>query len=185
MKEACAEGSTAIAARFNSGRASCKRPRLEKSTCDPNEGVFMIRCWDRTTSFRVSAALAALFVFTVAMPGCSARNDSLPALGSEEDYLARHENTTYPYGYAPYDLCAAYAPYCFAPYWNSAPLYYFPRADADRDRDDHSRQGADEGIHHELAMRSPPGPGATAAPARWAHFGPLFVADGFRGHGRR
>jgi hypothetical protein len=148
----------------------------------------VIRCWNRPASPRVWVALAALFVFTVAMPGCSTRNDSLPSPGTEEDYLARRENTTYPYGYALYDLCAAYDPYCFAPYWNSVPIYYFRRGDSDHDRhdrDDDSRQGADPGLHHELAMRSPHGFGATAAPARLAHFAPVFVAGGFRGHGRR
>jgi hypothetical protein len=151
---------------------------------DPSKGVIMIGCWDRTASW-VSLALAALFVFTVAMPGCSTRNDSLPAVATEEDYLAHRESNAYPYGYDPYGLCAAYDPYCFAPYWNSAPIYYFSRRDGDHDRDDDSRRGLEEGFHHELTMRSPHGFGATAAPARLVHFGPLFMSGGLRGHGRR
>ena len=33
------------------------------------------------------------------------------------------------YSYGPYDLCAAYDPYCFAPYWYTAPIYYLSRRD--------------------------------------------------------
>jgi hypothetical protein len=95
----------------------------------------MTRRRGRSVSPRLLIALAALFAFVVALPGCSTRNDSLPALGSEEDYLARRENTTHPYGYAPYDLCAAYDPFCFTPYWSSAPIYYFSRRDGDHDCD--------------------------------------------------
>jgi hypothetical protein len=60
---------------------------------------------DRTASARVSLVLAALFMFTFVE--CSTRNDSLPALGTEEDYLARRENTTYSFAYVPSDPCAA------------------------------------------------------------------------------
>jgi len=145
----------------------------------------MTRRWDRTAFRRFSIALAALFVFGVAMAGCSTRNDSLPALGTEEDYLARRENTTNPYGYAPYDLCAAYDPYCFAPSWYSAPIYYLPRGDGDHDCDDARCRGPDNEFHHKLASSSQHRFGATAPAARVAHFGPLFGAGGFRGHGHR
>jgi hypothetical protein len=184
MKEACAKGSVSYATRFNPGRSSFIKAAGQGSATG-NKGVITIRRWYRSASPHVSIALAALFVFTVAMPGCSTRNDSLPALGTEEDYLARRENTTYPYGYAPYDLCTVYDPYCFAPYWNSAPIYYLSRRDGDHDRDDDSRRGPEKGFHHELPMRPTHGSSATAAPARSAHFGPLFMTGGFRGHGRR
>jgi hypothetical protein len=90
---------------------------------DTNKSRKMIRRSIRTASARVSVALAVIFVFTVGMPGCSTRNDSLPPLGTEEDYLARRESTAYPCGYDPYGLCAAYDSYCFAPYGYSAPIY--------------------------------------------------------------
>jgi hypothetical protein len=139
----------------------------------------------RTVSPRLLIALAGLFVFTVAMPGCSTRNDSLPALGTEEDYLARRENTTYPYGYAPYDLCAAYDPYCFTPYWYSAPIYYFSRGDGDHVCDGDRCPDHDNGFHHKLAASLPHRFDATVPPVRLAHFGPFFVAGGFRGHSHR
>jgi hypothetical protein len=122
----------------------------------------MTRRRGRSVSPRLLIALAALFAFVVALPGCSTRNDSLPALGSEEDYLARRENTTHPYGYAPYDLCAAYDPFCFTPYWSSAPIYYFSRRDGDHDCDDDRCRGSVNGFRHRLAIRSSHGLGATA-----------------------
>jgi hypothetical protein len=38
--------------------------------------------------------------FTMLIPGCSPQNDSLPELGTAEDYLARRENSAYIYRYA-------------------------------------------------------------------------------------
>jgi len=149
------------------------------------EGVFMTRRRHRTLSPRLLIVLAALFAFTVAIPGCSIRNDSLPAVGTEEDYLAHRETTTYPYGYAPYELCAAYDPYCFTPYWFSAPIYYFSGREGDHDCDGDRCRGPDNGFHHKLGSSSLHKFGATAPPAHLAHFGPLFMTGGFRGHGHR
>jgi hypothetical protein len=52
------------------------------------------------------------------------------------------------YSYGPYDLCAAYDPYCFAPYWYTAPIYYLSRRDGDHDCDGDSCQGLGNGFRH-------------------------------------
>ena len=148
--------------------------------------------------------LATLLGLTMVVPGCSTQTDSVPELGTAEDYIARRENATYIYGYAPYDLCAAHDPYCFAPYWYSAPIYYFSRGDGDNDCDDDNCRSHGNGFHDKLATRSqesphpvvragssstfvavPHGFEATVPPAGLAHLGPLFVAGGFRSQSRR
>ena len=139
----------------------------------------------RAASSRLSIALAALLAFTVALPGCSTRNDSLPELGTEADYLARRENATYLYSYGPYDLCAAYDPYCFAPNWYTAPIYYLSRRDEDHDCDRDGCQGLGNGFRHTLGSRSLHGFGATVPQAGLAHSGRLFMGGGFRSHGHR
>jgi hypothetical protein len=145
----------------------------------------MTRHSGRIGCSRFWVALVTLFAFTVTLFACSTRNDSLPALGTEEDYLARRENTSYPFGYGPYDFCAAYDPYCFEPYWYSVPIYYLSPGGGDNDCDDGRCGDPGKGSHDKRATDSPHRFGAVAAPARLAHFGPLFVAGGFRGHGRR
>jgi hypothetical protein len=181
MKEACAEGNVSSATRVNPGRGTFMKGRRPGKR-DPNKGVIVTRQWDRTASPRVSLALAVLFAFTLALPGCSTRNDSLPELGTVEDYLARRENTAYIYGYGPYDLCEAYDPYCLAPYWYSTPIDYFSRGDGDNDCDDGRCRGLGNGFHHTLATHSPRG---FSAPVPSARFGPPFVTGGFSGRSRR
>jgi hypothetical protein len=184
MKEACAEGSASYS-RVSILAGAFYEVAPARKAYAIREGVFMTPRRHRTPSSRLLIALAALFAFALAIPGCSTRNDSLPALGSEEDYLARRGNTTDPYGYAPYDLCAAYDPYCFTPYWSSVPIYYFSRRDGDHDCDGDRCRGPDNGFHRQLGSLSLHKFGATAPPAQLAHFGPLLVGGGFRGHSHR
>jgi hypothetical protein len=134
-------------------------------------------------------------------PGCSSRKDSLPEVGSAEDYLAQRQTNAYASGYGPYDLCAAYDPYCFAPNWYPLPVYYFPVTDGDNACDDgkchgsggggHPKRPRDSGAGNLAAMATPSstsaalehGPGAPSMLT--AHFGASFDRGGFGGQGRR
>jgi hypothetical protein len=138
---------------FNSGRGLYQVAPARKAYAI-SRGVFMTRRRYRTLSPRLLIVLAAFFAFTIAIPGCSTRNDSLPAVGTEEDYLAHRDTIPYPYGYAPCDLCAAYDPYCFTPYGSSAPIYYFSRRDGDHDCGGDRCRGPDDGFHHKLGSSS-------------------------------
>jgi hypothetical protein len=158
----------------------------------------------RSTSLRSAFALAALLVVASVAPGCSMHQDSSPQLGTAEDYLAQRQNNAYAYSYAPYDLCTAYDPYCFAPYWYPAPVYYYLSGDGDNDCDDGNCDGFRGAGHHRPPAgsrvgRNPPATAASsatfaAAPHGFgirvpspgsAHFGGSFGRGAFGGHGHR
>jgi hypothetical protein len=157
----------------------------------------------RRASPHLALPVVALAALAMLVPGCSAHNDSLPELGTAEDYLARRENSAYSYRDASYDVCAANDPYCFAPDWYLVPIYYLSRADGDNDCDDGNCRGHSVGGHHKAATPSKQGPGVamTTSPSTLAaaangfgvkvstgeraHFGPSFVTKGFGGRGHR
>jgi hypothetical protein len=149
-----------------------------------------------------AVGLVAMFSWAIVEPSCSSRTDSLPAVGSTEDYLAQRQNNAYAYGYGPFALCAAYDPFCFAPNSYPAAVYYYSSDDGDNDCDDGKCRGSGGRGPHKPAAgstadRNPPtmvtSSSTSVADHELGHapsmstvnFGENFGTGFFGGHGRR
>jgi|SRR6266851_899086 len=149
------------------------------------------------TALRTAFALLALVMMA---PGCSRQNDSVAQVGTAEDYVQRQNN---PYSYGSYHLCTAFDPFCVAPRWYPAPVYYYWSDDGDNDCDDGNCRGSSGAGHHKPGAVSRAGRNPSAittssaasapAPHRFdagvpstgsAHFGGSFGRGAFGG-GRR
>jgi len=88
----------------------------------------------RSSFLRSVCALTTVLAISITVSGCSRQRDSVPELGTAQDYLAQRQNSFYAENYGPF--CAPFDPYCFMTPWYPAPIYYYSRDDGDHDCDD-------------------------------------------------
>jgi len=151
---------------------------------------------------RLAFASVAVAMFA---PGCSSQHDSLPEVGTAEEYVAHRQNNTSLNSYSPYGPCTAFDPYCcFTLYWYPGPIYYFADSDGDNDCDDGNCSNFREVGHHKppvvsRAERNPPviatssttlpkastGFGSRVSSTGSALFSSSFGRGAFGGHGHR